>query len=62
MITALLGFSLSGWFFSAWNELVRYFHEMNATQFGVVAACAVLFGFLCLKNTEKTIFGVCFLV
>lgn len=52
MSTAILSyFSLTSWFFDAWTELVRYFHAMNATQYGVVAACAVAFGFLCLKGT-----------
>ena len=52
MLTALFnGFSLSGWFFDAWGELVRYFNNMSTTQWGVVSACAVAFGFLCLKGT-----------
>ena len=48
----LAAFSLSGWFFEAWSELVRYFNTMNTTQWGVVSACAVAFGFLCLKGTS----------
>lgn len=46
----LANFSLSTWFFDAWAELVRYFNTMNTTQWGVVSACAVAFGFLCLKG------------
>ncbi len=53
MQTALLSaFSLSGWFFDAWGELVRYFNTMNTMQWGVVSACAVAFGFLCLRGTK----------
>ena len=44
-------FSFSSWFFEAWAELVRYFNAMNTIQWGVVAACAVAFGFLCLRGT-----------
>ena len=52
MLTAILAsFSLTGWFFAAWAELVRYFHAMDALQYGIVAGCAVAFGFLCLKGT-----------
>jgi hypothetical protein len=52
MLTALLGrFSLSGWFFEAWSELARYFYGMNATHYGILAACAVAFGFLCLRGS-----------
>jgi hypothetical protein len=52
MLTAILSrLSISGWFFEAWAELVRYFNTMNTIQWGVVSACAVAFGFLCLKGT-----------
>lgn len=52
MLSAMLNaFSLQVWFFDAWGELIRYFNSMNATQWGVVSACAVAFGFLCLKGT-----------
>ncbi len=47
----LARFSVTDWFFSAWGELVRYFNSMDTTQWGVVSACAVAFGFLCLKGT-----------
>jgi len=42
--------SLTTWFFEAWFELVRYFHSMSITQWGVVSASAVAFGFLCLRG------------
>ena len=44
-------FSITGWASEAWNELVRFYWSMNVTQYGVVAACAVAFGFICLKGT-----------
>ena len=47
----LANFSLSTWFFDAWAELVRYFNTMNTTQWGVLSASVVAFGFLCLKGT-----------
>ncbi|TWU23093.1 hypothetical protein Pla52o_26270 [Novipirellula galeiformis] len=46
----LLAFSLSGWFVDASNELTGYFKHMNVTQLGIVSACSVAFGFLCLKG------------
>ena len=52
MFNALIAaFSLSGWFSAATHELLYYFNHMNTTQWGIVAACAVSFGFLCLKGT-----------
>jgi len=42
--------SLTTWFFESWAELVRYFHDMSVTQWGVVSASAVAFGFLCLRG------------
>jgi hypothetical protein len=52
MQTAILaGFSLTSWFFEAWGDLTRYFNTMNTIQWGVLAACAVIFGFLCLKGS-----------
>ena len=52
MLTAIsAAFSLSNWFSSATYELVYYFNHMNTMQWGIVSACAVGFGFLCLKGT-----------
>ena len=52
MITELLlAFSFGDWFRDASNELTRYFSHMNTTQWGIVSACSVTFGFLCLKGT-----------
>lgn len=47
----LVAFSVSDWFSSAMYELVYYFNHMNTMQWGIVSACAVAFGFLCLKGT-----------
>lgn len=47
----ILAFSLSQWFQDATTELSSYFSTMNTTQWGIVSACAVAFGFLCLKGT-----------
>ncbi|WP_197231066.1 hypothetical protein [Novipirellula artificiosorum] len=47
----LLAFSISDWSSEALNELVRYFNRMSVTQWGIMSACAVTFGFLCLRGT-----------
>jgi hypothetical protein len=47
----ILAFSLSQWFQDAVAELSGYFATMNTTQWGIVSACAVGFGFLCLRGT-----------
>ena len=47
MTIDLLGFSFS----HACDELIRYFSTWNTTQYGIVAACAVAFGFICLRGT-----------
>lgn len=46
----ILAFSITLWFSDAWGELVRYFNTMSTWQWGVVSACSVAFGFLCLKG------------
>jgi hypothetical protein len=51
MILDILAFSLTGWFQDALTEFTRYFSTMNVTQWGIVSACAVFFGFLCLRGT-----------
>ncbi|KAA1262291.1 hypothetical protein LF1_48540 [Rubripirellula obstinata] len=51
MILDILAFSLTGWFQDALGELTRYFSTMNVTQWGIVSACSVFFGFLCLRGT-----------
>ena len=52
MFTSIVAdFSFTLWFFDAWSDLVRYFGTMNTYQWGIVSACAVTFGFLCLKGS-----------
>lgn len=50
MFTELLSFALLSWFAEAWAELIRSFHSMNSMQWGIVSACSVAFGFLCLRG------------
>ncbi|MEM9587385.1 MAG: hypothetical protein AAGA03_08885 [Planctomycetota bacterium] len=51
MNSALLyAWSFSGWFWAAWRELCRYIDRMGTTEWAVMAAAAVAFGFLCLKG------------
>ncbi|MFK8113240.1 MAG: hypothetical protein AB8B91_13610 [Rubripirellula sp.] len=53
MMSAIVaGFTLSVWFIDAWGETSRYFSSMNTIQWGVVSACSVVFGFLCLKGSN----------
>ncbi|QDV44386.1 hypothetical protein Enr13x_42520 [Stieleria neptunia] len=33
------------------NELITYSNQMTTTHWGIVAGCAVAFGFLCLKGS-----------
>lgn len=47
-----LAFSLSTWFSGAWLELCQYFNNMSTTQWGVIAAASVAFGFLCLRGNS----------
>lgn len=42
--------TIQQWFLDNWGELTRYFSSMNTWQWGVVSACAVAFGFLCLRG------------
>jgi hypothetical protein len=52
MNTAIItAFSVSGWLSAVSHTLVHCFNTMNMTQWGIVAASAVAFGFLCLKGT-----------
>ncbi|MEM8667410.1 MAG: hypothetical protein AAGG48_07835 [Planctomycetota bacterium] len=44
-------FSPMTYFYDAWGELTRYFGMMDEMHYGVLAGCAVVFGFLCLKGT-----------
>ncbi|QEG39799.1 hypothetical protein UC8_17970 [Roseimaritima ulvae] len=51
MITALLvAYNFS--FHYAVDELVRYCSNLNSTQWGILSACAVAFGFLCMKSND----------
>ena len=51
MTIDILAFSLTSWFHDAWGEMARYMLNLNTWQWGIVSACAVVFGFLCLKGT-----------
>ena len=45
-------FSLSQWFSDALHELVYYFDHLNTTEWAIISASAVIFGFLCLRGTS----------
>ncbi|EMI51859.1 hypothetical protein RSSM_06705 [Rhodopirellula sallentina SM41] len=49
-----LAFSVVDWFWDSWYELRHYATHLNKTQWAIMAAASVLFGFVCLKgNTLK---------
>ncbi len=48
----ILGFSFFGWLSDATRELSYFFNHMSIVQWGIVAAAATAFGFLCLKGTK----------
>jgi len=37
-------------FLDAWADLTTYFSSLTSIQWGILATCAVAFGFLCLKG------------
>lgn len=45
-----LAFSASQWFSDATYELIQYFDHLNSTEWAILSACAVAFGFICLKG------------
>ncbi|TWT84472.1 hypothetical protein CA13_59510 [Planctomycetes bacterium CA13] len=47
---SLFAFSITEWFRDGIHEIVHGFNHMNVTQWGILSACAVAFGFLCLKG------------
>jgi len=46
----LLAVSISSWFNDAFYELVHYFDHLNSTEWAIISASAVAFGFICLKG------------
>ncbi|SMP58840.1 hypothetical protein SAMN06265222_106131 [Neorhodopirellula lusitana] len=46
----LFAFSLTDWLWDSWYELRHYTTHLNKTQWGIMAASSVLFGFVCLKG------------
>ena len=42
--------SLATRFLDAWADLTTYFSSLTSIQWGILATCAVAFGFLCLKG------------
>lgn len=52
LLSQLLALSLQRWFRDAFVELTRYFEQMSTTQYGILAAATVAFGFLCLRGYQ----------
>ncbi len=48
----LLAFSTSQWFADALYELVHYFDHLNRTEWAIISASAVAFGFICLRGNS----------
>ena len=36
----------------AFEDLMRYCSDLNTTQWGILSACAVAFGFLCMRSND----------
>jgi hypothetical protein len=51
-LQTLLGLGFRAWFSDALDELLRYFGDMNTTQWGILSACAVAFGFFCMRSQD----------
>ncbi len=51
LFNPLLLAAMSTWINDARNEMSQYISQMNTTHWGIVAGCAVAFGFLCLKGS-----------
>jgi hypothetical protein len=49
-MSSLFDFSFSNWFSEARYDLMRYFDTLNSTEWGIISATAVAFGFICLKG------------
>lgn len=49
-MTSIIAFSISGWFSDSLGELVRYLDHLNSTEWAIISASAVAFGFMCLKG------------
>ncbi len=47
----LVAFFLTDWVSAATYEFTRYFNHMSITQWGIISAACVGFGFLCLRGT-----------
>jgi hypothetical protein len=43
-------FSVQIWFADAIYELKDYFRQLTSTQWGIICAASVVFGFLCLRG------------
>jgi len=52
LTAALIAFSIQTWFRDSTGELLRYFSQLNTTQWGIVSACAVAFGFFCMRSHD----------
>ncbi|QDV61040.1 hypothetical protein [Crateriforma conspicua] len=48
----LAGFSVTRWLWSAWGELCSYTLHMSTTQWGILAASTIAFGFMCLRGYD----------
>jgi len=46
----MLAFSLTDYFWDSWWELKHYFSHLNRTQWAIMSACVVAFGFLCMRG------------
>lgn len=50
MTMLVLSFSIRSWLMQVSHELTNYFEHLSTTQYAILAAATVAFGFLCLKG------------
>jgi len=50
IMATIIAFSISQWFSDSLGELVRYFDHLNSTEWAIISASTVVFGFMCLRG------------
>ena len=50
-MTSIIAFAFDQYFRDVIGEFVRYFDHLNSTEWAIISASAVTFGFVCLRGT-----------
>jgi len=51
IMTSIIAFAFDQYFRDVIGEFVRYFDHLNSTEWAIISASAVTFGFVCLRGT-----------